>query len=142
MHGRHNASERTPLLRPQSSDPPAESAVYEDDIHDAEVAQGVLTAPQFPALAKQRSYSSSHWLAPDQEISAEQPDEPGVFGEDGLLAGLSRTKFRCIIGGVFAGYFVSLNPHRHTPVNLYCRNYLTRSRLQCSILPSWRQVIP
>jgi hypothetical protein len=106
MQGNYNASERTPLLRPQSSDRPSESAVYEDDIQDAVVAQDALAAPQFPALGKQRSYSSSHWLAPDQEIPPEQPDGPGVFGEDGLLAGLSRTKFRCIIGGVFAGYFV------------------------------------
>lgn len=106
MPGPRNASERTPLLRPQASDRPNESAIFEDDIQDAEVAQGALTAPQFPALGKQRSYSSSHWLAPDQEVSPEQPDEPGVFGPDGLLAGLSRTKFRCIIGGVFAGYFV------------------------------------
>ncbi|KAF9739461.1 hypothetical protein PMIN06_001066 [Paraphaeosphaeria minitans] len=108
MQGHHNASERTPLLRPQSSARPSESAVYEDDIQDAEIAQGALTAPEFPALGKQRTYSSSHWLAPDQEVSAEQPDEPGVFGEDGLLAGLSRTKFRCIIGGVFAGYFIAM----------------------------------
>lgn len=80
--------------------------MFEDDVQDAEIPQGAL-APPFPALGKQRSYSSSHWLAPEQESGPEGPDEPGVFGEDGLLAGLSRTKFRCIIGGVFMGYFVS-----------------------------------
>lgn len=108
MSNHRNASERTPLLRPKSPDQQNESAVFEDDIQNAEVAQGALTAPQFPELGKQRSYSSSHWLSPEQEPSSEQPDEPGLFGQDGLLAGLSRTKFRCIIGGVFMGYFVRL----------------------------------
>ncbi|KAF1964014.1 MFS general substrate transporter [Bimuria novae-zelandiae CBS 107.79] len=108
MNGHHSASERTPLLRPNSSDRQHETAVYEDDIQDAQTTQGALTAPQFPELGKQRSYSSSHWLAPDQEPASEQPDEPGQFGEDGLLAGLSRKKFRCIIGGVFMGYFIAM----------------------------------
>ena len=105
MDGRRDASERTPLLR-ASSQQQNDSAVYEDDIQGAEVVPGALAAPQFPALGKQRSYSSSHWLAPDQEPSSTEPDEPGLFGEDGLLAGLSKTKFRCIIIGVFMGYFV------------------------------------
>ncbi|KAJ4301381.1 hypothetical protein N0V90_003473 [Kalmusia sp. IMI 367209] len=104
MNG-HRASERTPLLRPSSAERHTESAIYDDDIQDAEVAQGALTAPQFPGLGKQRSYSSSHWLAPEQDVSQDQPDDPSAFGEDGLLAGLSRTRFRCIIGGVFMGYF-------------------------------------
>lgn len=107
MSDHRNASERTPLLRSNSSQRQNGSAVYEDDVQDAEVAQGALTAPQFPALGKQRSYSSSHWLAPDQEPTSDQQDEPGAFGEDGLLRGLSRTQCRCIIFGVFMGYFVS-----------------------------------
>ena len=114
MDGRRDASERTPLLRGSSIQQNG-SAVYEDDIQEAEVVPGALAAPQLPALSKQRSYSSSHWLAPDQESPSTEPDEPGLFGEDGLLAGLSRTKFRCIIGGVFMSYFVSLIISSLTP---------------------------
>lgn len=114
MDGHRDASERTPLLRGSSIQQNG-SAVYEDDIQEAEVVPGALAPPQLPALSKQRSYSSSHWLAPDQEPPSTEPDEPGLFGEDGLLAGLSRTKFRCIIGGVFMSYFVSLIISSLTP---------------------------
>ena len=105
----HQASERTPLLRPKSSDRHHhKSAIHEDDIQAAEVVgEGALEAPRF-GLGKTRSYSHSHWLAPDEDSAARpEPDDPHEFGEDGLLAGITRTKFRFIFGGILLGYFVS-----------------------------------
>jgi len=140
MNGNHRHSERTPLLRPTPSNQQYESAVYEDDIQDAQVAgEGVLSGPQFPALGKQRSYSSSHWLAPEQDPDSNpQPNDAAQFGEDGLLSGLERTRFRCIIGGVFMGYFVSFFSIV-APYVLQSNDEKLRSPR--STQPSWHQAI-
>lgn len=108
-NGSHS-TERTPLLRPTSAERRQnESAVAEDDVHATDaVGQGALQVPQFPDLGKRRSYSHSHWLAPDEDAAGlPEPEEPAQFQDNGLLSGISRTKFRCIFGGIVLGYFVS-----------------------------------
>ena len=103
------SSERTPLLRPHSNGQGNGSAIQDDDIQAAEVVgQGALEAPQYTGLGKTRSYSHSHWLAPDEDAATRpEPDNPNEFGEDGLLAGVTRTQFRFVFGGILGGYFVS-----------------------------------
>ncbi|PSN61848.1 MFS general substrate transporter [Corynespora cassiicola Philippines] len=109
-NGSHS-TERTPLLRPTSAERRQnESAVAEDDVHATDaVGQGALQVPQFPDLGKRRSYSHSHWLAPDEDAAGlPEPEEPAQFQDNGLLSGISRTKFRCIFGGIVLGYFIAM----------------------------------
>ena len=106
-------SERTPLLSYNGPGDYAgnDSAVQldEDDIQAAKVArQGDHESGQFPDLRKRRSYSHSHWLAPDEDAAGRpEPEDIAQFQENGLISGVSRTKFRCIFGGILLGYFVS-----------------------------------
>jgi hypothetical protein len=106
-------SERTPLLSYNGPGDYAgnDSAIQldEDDIQAAKVAgQGSLKPSQFPNLGKRRSYSHSHWLAPDEDATGRpEPEAVAQFQENGLISGVSRTKFRCIFGGILLGYFVS-----------------------------------
>ena len=107
--------ERTPLLRSSSDhtgDNQAvnESAIIEDDDIGTVAAAGSAAIRPEQDLTRPRSYSHSHWLAPDEDGGVE-PDETNIdaFKEDGLLAGISRTKFRFIFGGICAGFFVSLS---------------------------------
>ncbi|KAF2688245.1 MFS general substrate transporter [Lentithecium fluviatile CBS 122367] len=106
----HQPSERTPLLRPSSDSHGNDSAIHDDDLHVAEIAgQGALEVPRFPGLGKRRSYSHSHWLAPDEDSNARpEPEDPGEFGEDGLLAGVTRAQFRFVFGGILLGYFIAM----------------------------------
>jgi hypothetical protein len=112
----HDSSERTPLLSYNGPGDYAgnDSAIQldEDDIQAAKVAgQGGLEPGQFPEFGTRRSYSHSHWLAPDEDANGRpEPEEAAQFQENGLLSGVSRTKFRCIFGGILLGYFVSLLP--------------------------------
>jgi hypothetical protein len=103
------SSERTPLLRNTSDTRGNGSAIQDDDIQAAEVAgQGALGAPQFPEIGKIRSHSQNHGLAPDEDAASRpEPEDPGEFGDDGLLAGVTRTRFRFVFGGILGGYFVS-----------------------------------
>ncbi|KAF2645416.1 MFS general substrate transporter [Massarina eburnea CBS 473.64] len=110
MNGR-TPSERTPLLQSISSESHGDdSAIAEDDIQTTEVVgEGALEAPIFPELGKPRSYSHSHWLGPDEDsASRPEPEELANFGEDGLLTGIGKTKFRLIFGGVLMGYFIAM----------------------------------
>jgi hypothetical protein len=106
-------SERTPLLPPQSngatSSSENEAPVSDEEIHTiADAVQGPLEPPLFQGRGKRRSYSHSHWLAPDEDSNAIPDQEsPPQFQENGLLVGLSRTKFRLVYGGILLGYFVS-----------------------------------
>lgn len=106
----HKSSERTPLLRNTSNKAGHGLVIQDEDIEEAEVAgQGSLGPSQFPELGRRRSYSHSHWLAPDEDVAAlAEPEDPGEFGADGLLTGVTRTQFRFVFGGILLGYFVSL----------------------------------
>ncbi|KAF2248799.1 MFS general substrate transporter [Trematosphaeria pertusa] len=110
-NGHHEPSERTPLLRSVSDGHhPNETAIDDDGVQTAEVAGAApLEAPRYPELGKRRSYSHSHWLAPEDDCNEwPEPESPGEFGDDGLLAGLTRTKFRFIFGGILLGYFIAM----------------------------------
>jgi hypothetical protein len=105
--------ERTPLLRSNSGNATGQSenehAIEDYDIQAiAEVGQGALQPGEFPELGKRRSYSHSHWLAPDDDANVrDEPDLRVKFEENGLLSGISKTQFRFIFGGILLGYFVS-----------------------------------
>ena len=87
-------SEQTPLLRPTSPERPSQQS--QDELLS------------FPGLAKRPSYTNSHWLAPAEDASGTSRDEaPAQFQENGLLSGVSRTRFRFIYAGILLGYFVS-----------------------------------
>jgi hypothetical protein len=105
----HQSSERTPLLRQTSGSHGNGSAIQDDDIQAAEVVgQGALDAPKFPDLGKRGSSSHSQRSAPDEDAAARpEPEDLSNFGADGLLAGVTRTRFRFIFGGILGGYFVS-----------------------------------
>ncbi|KAF2788733.1 MFS general substrate transporter [Melanomma pulvis-pyrius CBS 109.77] len=95
----HRSSERTPLLRAASDQlHPANESAIDESIPAIEVAgQGALEPGQFPELRERRSYSHSHWLAPDEDANGRpEPEDAAQFQENGLLSGISRTKFRCI----------------------------------------------
>ncbi|KAF2009951.1 MFS general substrate transporter [Aaosphaeria arxii CBS 175.79] len=102
-------SERTPLLHP---DPELldGSAIEENAIQTVEShSQGALQPGVFPDGGRTRSYSHSHWLAPDEDASGRpEPEFVAEFGENGLIANLSRTKFRFIFGGILLGYLVAM----------------------------------
>jgi hypothetical protein len=102
-------TERTPLLQPTFEDHENEATIQGDDIQVAEViGQGALEAPQFPDGGKGKIQSHSHHLTPDASPAAQpKPDDTGAFGQDGLLAGVTRKQFRLIFGGILLGYFVS-----------------------------------
>jgi hypothetical protein len=111
----HHADERTPLLYSSSArtaehGAASESAIEEDDIVDAEVYGSVGLQPDRSSLiARKSSFSShSHWLAPAEDDGATgEPQNVDEFKEDGLLGGISKTRFRFIFGGIVMGYFVS-----------------------------------
>jgi hypothetical protein len=94
------SSERTPLLRSVSPNPQNGSAVAENEITAAEVAQqGEGGAPQFPGTGKN---------PPDDDLASTQATENLVkFQENGKLEGVGVWKFRCVFGGILLGYFVS-----------------------------------
>lgn len=97
-------AERTPLLRSITERTENEAAIEEWEGH----AEGALDPGVFPELGKRRSYSHSHWLAPDDDSNVRpEPEEYAQFEANGLLWGLSRTKFWLIYGGILLGYFVS-----------------------------------
>jgi hypothetical protein len=107
-----SASERTPLLSYNGPGDYAgnDSAVQldEDDIQAAKVdGRGGLEPGQLPDLGKGMSHSHSPWLAPDEDATGRpEPEDVARFQENGLISGVSRTKFRCIFGGILLGYFV------------------------------------
>ncbi|KAF2747843.1 MFS general substrate transporter [Sporormia fimetaria CBS 119925] len=94
-------SERTPLLHSRSSEENGKPAIRH-------ASEGTLEPHLSPGLAK--TFSHSHWLAPDEDpnvIPAPVGFQP-QFQENGLLAGLSRTRFRFVLGGILLGYFVAM----------------------------------
>ncbi|KAF2275562.1 MFS general substrate transporter [Westerdykella ornata] len=115
-------SERTPLLAsnsdPDDSRPRGEhhghasvspGRDYADDTAIGELGQGALDIPTFPVLAKRRSYSHSHWLAPDEDPSTiEERQEPTRFQENGILEGITKPRFRFVYGGILLGYFIAM----------------------------------
>jgi hypothetical protein len=107
MTGR-KPSERTPLLQSSSSEGyENDSVITENDIQTAEVVgDGALEVPQFPGLGKQNS--QSHNNLDGESDSVPKPADLANFGENGLLVGITKTKFRFIFGGILMGYFVSL----------------------------------
>lgn len=132
----HDSSERTPLLSYNGPGDYAgnDSAVQLDqddiDIQALTVTgQGGLEPGQFPTLGKRRTSSHSHWLAPDEAANGRlEPGNIAQFQDNGLISGVSRSKFRCIFGGILLGYFVS-------PLLL---TSLIRDLYQCShCSPSW-----
>jgi hypothetical protein len=108
-------SEQTPLLSSASNgrarSPENGSATGDDNVHAiGDSIQGPLEPPIFPELGKPRSYSHSHWLAPDEDSNTiPELGNPPHFQENGLLAGLSKARFRLVYGGILLGYFVSAN---------------------------------
>jgi hypothetical protein len=92
-----HSSERTPLLRSVSPNPQNGSAVTENEVTAAEVAQqGEGGAPQFPKST------------PNHDLAATPETETLVrFQENGKLEGVGVWKFRCVFGGILLGYFVS-----------------------------------
>lgn len=109
--GSSRSHERTPLLGSnarRSSGTESLREAFRDAAAIDRVGEGALEVPVFPGLGKRRSYSHSHWLAPDEDPSSiPDPDTPPQFSENGLLEGLSKTKFWLIYGGILLGYFVS-----------------------------------
>jgi hypothetical protein len=65
--------------------PPLEAEVDTADT----IGQGALEAPRFP------------------DTSSPKPNELVNFGEDGLLAEITRSQFRFIFGSILLSYFVS-----------------------------------
>ncbi|KAF2265815.1 MFS general substrate transporter [Lojkania enalia] len=110
----YGSSERTPLLRPRLTPPDDHanngSAVDDADTHTAEtVGEGALEPPQHYGLGKRRSYSHSHWLAPEDDAGGNPESESlSTFQENGLLEGISRRRFWFVFGGVILSYFVAM----------------------------------
>jgi hypothetical protein len=120
LMGHNGPTERSPLLS-------GRSGRLAEPSNDA--------FPSFPERGKTRSYSHSHWLAPDEDSSSRpEPEAPAQFQENGLLSGISRTKFRLIYGGILLGYFVRALMQSHFDI-------LTVTRWQCLIRHLWLQVI-
>ncbi|KAF2121396.1 major facilitator superfamily domain-containing protein [Lophiotrema nucula] len=109
----NGATERTPLLRSASgrSENRAadDSAIDDVDVRASEeVGIGALE-PEFPDLGKRRSYSHSHWLAPEDDAGGNQESERLVkFQENGVLEGISRTRFWFTFGGIIMSYFIAM----------------------------------
>ena len=109
------ANERTPLLRSASNASTEEETASEividenDELEAAAAAGSTALRPDLNLdLRRSRSYSHSHWLAPNEDDGATAEVNDGdAFKEDGLLGGISRTRFRFIFGGIVLGYFVS-----------------------------------
>jgi hypothetical protein len=103
-------SERTPLLQStsdQSSTPANEPAIDENDVQVSEVVgQGALG----PGISHESGKTPSHGNADARR----EPETTARFAENGLLEGISKTKFRLIYGGILLGYFVSCQS-RKTP---------------------------
>lgn len=109
--GSARSNERTPLLGSSSQQSGDDSAgnIFRNAGAVGGVGEGALEVPVFPELGKSRSFSHSHWLAPDEDPSSiPDPETPPRFSDNGLLEGLSKTKFWLIYGGILLGYFVSI----------------------------------
>jgi hypothetical protein len=96
-------SERAPLLQSisdQSSTPAIKPAIDENDVRVSEVVgQGALG----PEISHESRKTPSHGNADARR----EPETTASFAENGLLEGISKTKFRLIYGGILLGYFVS-----------------------------------
>jgi hypothetical protein len=114
----NRSSERTPLLGSPESN--KGTPAVDDEV--TALGQGALEPGTFPELGKKRSYSHSHWLAPDEDANGRpEPEDIAQFQDDGLLGGISRTRFRFIYGGILLGYFVSYLGHDHVFVLIHAR---------------------
>lgn len=104
--GVHN--EESPLLNSSTSNTyGTDEAVVENGNLQAQEPGGPgLESGHPPDLSKLRSYTHSHWLAPDEDQGTTAESETPAEGEI-LLGGVSKTKFRLIFGGILVGYFVS-----------------------------------
>jgi hypothetical protein len=111
------SSERTPLLRSVSPNPQNGSAVTEDEVTAAEVAQqGEGGALQFPKSTPV-----------DDPTSRQETDALVRFQENGKLEGVGVWKFRCVFGGILLGYFVS---HRSRAITRCCEESGWGAKLQ------------
>lgn len=105
------STERTPLL-PSNSQQSGNGSAINGSPSLESIGEAALGVPDLPVLGKTRSYSHSHWLAPDEDPNViPEPETPPQFREDGLLEGISKTKFRLIYGGILLGYFVRIYLH-------------------------------
>ena len=102
-------NEESPLLNSFiSSTYGTDEAVIENGNHQAQEPGGPrLESGHPPDLSNIRSYTHSHWLAPDEDQGTTAESETPTEGEI-LLGGVSKTKFRFIFGGILVGYFVSV----------------------------------
>jgi hypothetical protein len=101
-------SERTPLLRSVSPKPQDGSAVTEDEVTAAAVAQqGEGGAPQFPELGNHRDQPHGQSVGPVEDPGTENFVK---FQKNGKLEGVGVWNFRLVFGGILLGYFVSLTP--------------------------------
>lgn len=105
--GVHN--EESPLLNSSTSSTyGTDEAVVENGNLQAQEPGGPgLESGHPPDLSKLRSYTHSHWLAPDEDQGTTAESETPTEGEI-LLGGVSKTKFRLIFGGILVGYFIAL----------------------------------
>ncbi|OCK78855.1 MFS general substrate transporter [Lepidopterella palustris CBS 459.81] len=103
--------ERTPLLpssNPGYGNSGNEEFVLEDETQATEELGGPGLEPGHPPiLSKIRSYSHSHWLAPDEDGGTTAEPEVAEQGEP-YLGGVSKTKFWFIFSGILLGYFIAL----------------------------------
>lgn len=94
-----HSSERTPLLRSTSGTHQDDAAIVEHAVTSAEVAeQGEGGPPQMAASDRSNK------------------DDLIKFKKNGKLEGVGEWQFRCAIGGILLGYFVS--PIVFTPLEL------------------------
>ena len=102
------ASERTPLLHSASQNHPNTSAITENDVTAAEVAQqGEGAAPQVPQSGKSRGYSDdASDVLGDGDLATSPEEDLVKFQENGKLHGIGIWRFRCVFGGILLGYFV------------------------------------
>ncbi|KAF2813177.1 MFS general substrate transporter [Mytilinidion resinicola] len=110
--GGNHGNERTPLLLPTTSGgglEEHEEAVLEDGEIEAaaEIGGPGFQPGHAPDLSKIRSYSHSHWLAPDEDTgSAVEPE--GTTKQSPFLGGVSKARFWLIFIGILFAYFIAL----------------------------------
>jgi hypothetical protein len=115
------ASERTPLLRSVSPNSQNSSAVTEDEVAAADVAQqGEGGAPQFPELRKS--------VPDDDLVSGPETENLVKFQENGKLEGVGVWKFRCVFGGILLGYFVSHLKGHHRVLQVFVIGAMLQQR--------------
>ncbi|KAF1993133.1 MFS general substrate transporter [Amniculicola lignicola CBS 123094] len=104
-----NPSERTPLLSGHPQNQAVDEATVPEN-NDSAVVEGIPGDPE-PGISvglgqrrgSYKSYLDEEVEDEETEATAEQEGTSG-FGDDGLLKGISKAKFRFIFGGILLGY--------------------------------------